>query len=35
MTLPVGLELFVLRGIVKEDMATMARNVLPFVFMAA
>jgi len=30
---PVGLELFVLSGIVKEDMATIARNVLPFIFM--
>jgi C4-dicarboxylate transporter DctM subunit len=33
MTPPVGLELFVLKGIVKEDMATLARSVLPFIFM--
>jgi C4-dicarboxylate transporter DctM subunit len=33
MTPPVGLELFILKGIVKEDMATIARSTLPFIFM--
>jgi tripartite ATP-independent transporter DctM subunit len=33
MTPPVGLELFILKGIVKEDMATIARSTLPFLFM--
>ncbi len=33
MTPPVGLELFILKGIVKEDMATISRSVLPFISM--
>jgi C4-dicarboxylate transporter DctM subunit len=33
MTPPVGLELFILKGIVKEDMATIARSTIPFIFM--
>lgn len=33
MTPPVGLELFILKGIVKEDMATIVRSTFPFIFM--
>jgi C4-dicarboxylate transporter DctM subunit len=33
MTPPVGLELFILKGIVKEDMATIARSTIPFILM--
>ena len=33
MTPPVGLELFILKGIVKEDMATIVRSTLPFILM--
>jgi len=33
MTPPVGLELFILKGIVKEDMAIIARSTIPFIFM--